>query len=206
MNIYLLIILSILTVEYLVSVIVEFLNISKISPTLPIDFIGIYNQRRYELSQKYLKENTYFEIVKESIFFVFSILFIIFGGFNLVDKFARSFGYNEIISGLIFFISLGIIAQLLLLPFEIYKTFIIERKYGFNKTTFKTFILDHIKSWILLVSIGSIILSIIIWFFMNVRGAWFYCWITITIFELFLIFIAPVVFLPLFNKFTPIEE
>ncbi|MCM8831879.1 MAG: hypothetical protein NC918_06790, partial [Candidatus Omnitrophica bacterium] len=70
MNIYLLIILSILTVEYLVSVIVEFLNIFKISPTLPIDFIGIYNQRRYELSQKYLKENTYFEIVKESIFFV----------------------------------------------------------------------------------------------------------------------------------------
>ncbi|MCM8786863.1 MAG: M48 family metallopeptidase [Candidatus Omnitrophica bacterium] len=206
MNIYLLVVLSIIVVEYSISVVVDFLNIKAIKTTLPAEFSGIYNPKLYEISQKYLKENTYFEIVKESIFFVFTIIFIIFGGFNLVDKFARSFGYNEIITGLIFFISLGIIAQVMVFPFEIYQTFIIEQKYGFNKTTFKIFILDHIKIWILLISIGSIILSIIIWFFINIKSAWLYCLIVVTIFELFLLFIAPVVFLPLFNKFIPIED
>ncbi|MCK9614644.1 MAG: M48 family metallopeptidase [Candidatus Omnitrophica bacterium] len=207
MNIYLLIILSIIAIEYLLNLIVERLNVKHASGDLPCEFEGFYDAQKYKLAQFYLKENTNFHLIKDTISVIITLIFILAGGFNFIDNIARSFNQGPIVTGLIFTGILGIVLQLLSIPFSAYHTFVIEAKYGFNKTTLKTFISDIIKGLILTIIIGAIVLSIIFWFFYAAGSfAWIYCWIAVTLFQLFLLFIAPVVIMPLFNKYTPLED
>ena len=207
MNLLFIIILVILIGTYLLDLIVELLNIKHLKTQLPDEFIGYYDEEKYKKSQEYEKENTRFTIISDTIILPITLAFIIFGGFNTVDQFARSFNMGMIPTGLIFSGILIFAYQVIALPFSIYNTFVIEEKYGFNQTSIKTFILDIIKSCILIVIIGGIILSAVLWIFHTMGyWAWLYGWIGITLFQIFLLFIAPVVIMPLFNKFIPLEE
>ena len=207
MNTFLIIILCVLIGTYLLDLVVEILNARHVETELPEEFRDCYDAGKYKKSQEYLKENTHFGIVTDSIVTPLTIAFILLGGFNLVDRFARSFGLGSILTGLIFVGVLMLASQILLIPFSIYGTFVIEEKYGFNKTTPKTFVLDIFKIWLLGALIGGIILSVVLWFFEKAGPwAWLYCWFAITFFQLFLTFIAPVVIMPIFNKFFPLEE
>lgn len=207
MNIYLIIILSIIAIDYLLNLIVERLNVKHASGDLPCEFEGFYDAQKYKLAQAYLKENTNFHLIKDTISVIITLVFILAGGFNFIDNIARSFNQGPILTGLIFTGILGAALQILSIPFSAYHTFVIEAKYGFNKTTLKTFILDIIKGLILTIIIGAIVLSAVFWFFYAAGFlAWVYCWIAVTLFQLFLLFIAPVVIMPLFNKYTPLEE
>ena len=206
-NLFLLIILVILIGSYVLDVIVETLNVRHVTTDLPSEFEGYYDAEKYQKSQEYLKENTRFGILTDTIITPITIAFILFGGFNIVDRFARSFGVGAIPTGLIFAGTLLFASQILSIPFSLYSTFVIEEKYGFNKTTPKTFFLDICKSWLLIAVIGGPLLSAVLWFFQKAGPwAWAYCWIAVTVFQIFLMFIAPVVIMPLFNKFIPLEE
>ena len=206
-NVYLIIILAILLGNYLLEFVVERLNVSHASPRLPEEFYGFYDAERYRKSQDYLKETTYFELLTGGISTLVLVLFILFGGFNLVDRFVRSFGLGQISTGLIFAGALLFIAEIFKIPFSAHRTFVIEEKYGFNKTTPMTFVLDLVKSWMLGGIIGGLLFSGILWFF-GAFGpfAWFYSWMGVTGFQIFLMFVAPVVIMPLFNKFIPLED
>lgn len=207
MNIFLVVILVILIAKYLLDVVVEKLNINNLNPELPEEFKDFYDEQKYKKSQRYICENSKFGLIKNTINIVIVISFILFGGFNFLDQIARGFFYGPIFTGLIYIFILILAGYILNLPFSIYKTFVIEEKYGFNKTTVKTFILDMIKSLFLLIIIGGPILAIILWFFQETgKLAPLYIWIIITLFQIFMTFIAPIVFLPLFNKFIPLEE
>lgn len=207
MNGYLIAILIILTGNYLLYLIIENCNLKNISTDLPEEFKDYYDAEKYRKSQNYLRENTGFGIFSETIFLLITIIFILFGGFNLIDQFVRGYGYGPIVSGLIFALILMFFVQLLHLPFKVYEIFIIEEKYGFNRTTVKTFILDILKGWFLTVLIGCPVFAGILWFFDKTgQMAWVWCWLGLTLFRVFLMFIAPVVIMPLFNKFIPLEE
>lgn len=207
MNAYLIFILAILIGSYILDVIVEILNIRHLKTELPEEFAGYYDAEKYQTAQRYLKENTWFGIITDSIFTPLTIAFILLGGFNYVDMLARSFNFGPIPTGLIFSGILLLASQLLHIPFSVYGTFVIAEKYGFNRTTVKTFILDILKGWLLTALIGGIVFSVILWFFEKSGSwAWLYCWGAVTVIQLFLSFIAPVVIMPLFNKFIPLEE
>ena len=207
MNIFLFVILAILLGDYLLNLVVEILNVRHLKTALPEEFEGWYDGEKYRKSQEYLKENTRFGILTDSITTPIIIGFILLGGFNAVDQLARSLHFGSILTGLVFAGMLLLASQLLDLPFSIYQTFVLEEKYGFNKTTPKTFILDILKSWGLAAILGSLLFSGILWFFEYAGSlAWLYCWIALTLFQLFLLFIAPVVIMPIFNKFVPLEE
>ncbi len=207
MNVYLVIILAILIGDYLLNLIIEKLNIRHLKTDLPGEFQGYYDADKYKQGQNYLKENTRFEIIIETISLAIILTFILAGGFNLVDRWARNFHLGPIPTGLIFAGVLLLAFQIIHLPFSVYHTFFIEEKYGFNRTTVKTFILDILKSWLLTVLIGGAVFAGILWFFGKAGNlAWLYSWIAITLFQIFLLFIAPVVIMPLFNKFIPLEE
>jgi len=207
LNIYLTIILSILFFHYLLDLIVEELNVRHVSPDLPKEFFGYYDKEKYRQSQTYLKETTRFDIWKETFLIILTIPFICLGGFNYADQWARHFGQGSIVTGLIFAGILMLGSLILSLPFSIYSTFVIEEKFGFNKTTPKTFVADLVKEILLSVILGGLIFAVVLWFFGKFgSGAWIYCWIALTLFQLFLTFIAPVTILPLFNKFIPLEE
>jgi STE24 endopeptidase len=207
MNYFLFIILAIIIGSYFLDLIVERLNVRHLKTELPGEFARYYNQERYKKSQEYLVENTHLGLVTNSTVMPLTVGFILLGGFNLVDRFARSFDFGNIFTGLIFAGVLLLAAQLLHIPFSIYDTFVIEEKYGFNRTTPKTFVLDILKSWMLIALIGGAAFSAVLWFFERAgEWAWFYCWMAVTAFQLILTFIAPVVIMPLFNKYTPLEK
>ncbi|MBN2120020.1 MAG: M48 family metallopeptidase [Candidatus Omnitrophica bacterium] len=207
MNIYLVVILCLIIVDWLLETFVAVLNLRNLSPQLPPEFSGLYEPSRYKKSQEYLKESTGFSLFKNAVFTAVVVIFILAGGFNFVDVFVRGFKQGPVVSGLFFAAILMLGFQFFNLPFAAYRTFVIEEKYGFNKTTIKTFILDIIKSLILGALIAGTAFSVVLWFFGKVgRLAWIYCWLVIAGFELFLVFVAPVVILPLFNKFIPLEE
>lgn len=207
MNYFLVFILIILIGSYFLDFIVESLNVRHVKTDLPREFEGYYDGEKYRKSQEYLRENTRFGMISDTITTPIIIIFILAGGFNAVDRFARSFEMSPIPTGLIFAGLLILAYHIFHIPFSIYGTFVIEEKYGFNKTTVKTFILDILKTWALVAIIGAILLSVVLWFFEKAGGgAWLYCWMAITLFQIFLLFIAPVTIMPLFNKYTPLED
>jgi STE24 endopeptidase len=207
MNFYLVFILTILIGSYVLEVLVEILNLKNLKTDLPEEFAGYYDAENYQKSQQYLKENTWFGIITETVFTPLTIAFILLGGFNYVDSLARSFNLGAIPTGLIFAGILLLLSQIIHIPFSAYATFVIEEKYGFNRTTVKTFIMDILKSWLLMAVIGGTVFSIVLWFFEKTgTWAWLYCWGAMIIIQLFLSFIAPVVIMPIFNKFYPLEE
>jgi STE24 endopeptidase len=194
-NYFLVIILVILVGTYLLEVGVEVLNLRH------------YDEDQYRKSQEYLKDSTRLEIIIESLTIPVTIGFILFGGFNWVDQFVRGFHLDEIPTGLLFTGTLLLAGQILFLPFSIYSTFVIEERYGLNKTTPKTFVLDILKGWLLTAVLGGILLSLVLWFFGRTGSwAWFYCWVAVILFELIVVFVAPVTIFPLFNKFVPLEQ
>ena len=207
MNAFLIIILVILVGDYVLGLVVDILNVKHLKTQLPEAFSGYYDAEKYKKSQEYLKENTQFGLITGSIATPAIIAFILLGGFNRVDLWARSLEWGPIATGLIFAAILLLGSQILSLPFSIYGTFVIEEKYGFNKTTPKTFVTDILKGWLLAVVIGAPVFSAILWFFEQTGPmAWLYCWAALTVIQVFLMFIAPVVIMPIFNKFIPLEQ
>ena len=207
MNIYFVFILGILIGSYLLDLIIETLNVRYANVALPSEFEGYYDKSQYQKSQEYLRENTRFGIITETIVTPLTLAFIILGGFNLLDQVVRGFNLGSIAAGLVFGGALLFASQIINMPFSIYETFVIEEKYGFNKTTPKTFVLDILKGWLLVALIGAPVLAAVLWFFERVGPlAWLYCWIAVTIIQIILMFIAPVVIMPIFNKFIPLED
>ncbi|MFC1632393.1 M48 family metallopeptidase, partial [Candidatus Omnitrophota bacterium] len=207
MNVYLILILTILFGEYILNLIVDNLNLRHAAADLPQEFAGFYDREKYNLSQRYLKETTRFRLNKEGWFTFLFVSFILIGGFNFVDQLARGLNRNYILTGLIFAGILMLSVQIFNIPFSYYRTFVIEEKYGFNRTSLKTFILDILKSWSIGAIIAGLTFSCILWFFAHTgEWAWVYCWLALILFQIFLLFIAPVVIMPWFNKFIPLEQ
>ncbi|WP_320174538.1 M48 family metallopeptidase [Maridesulfovibrio sp.] len=207
MNIYLFIIIFSLAGACLLGIFARQLNRKALSPELPAEFNTTFDADDYRKSQDYTKAGIGFENISSSISTLITILFIVLGGFNTVDLWANGFGYGEIVTGLIFYAGLAILSDLVSLPFSLYSTFVIEEKFGFNKTTLKTFFMDKLKGYLIGGIIGGAILGGVLLFF-NAAGslAWLWCWLFTVLVTLGVQYIAPTWILPLFNKFTPLED
>lgn len=207
MNFYLVFILSFITIVYFLENLADWFNLKHLKDEIPNEFAELYDHKKYQESLQYQRENAYFELFRKTFFFVVTLLFILLGGFNWIDQFANSFGYHQLITSLIFIGTLGLLRSLLQLPFQIYDTFVLEDKFGFNKTSIKTFFQDLIKSSILAVVLGGLIFVGLVSFFEYAGPrAWLYSWLAVTTFQVLLLYLAPTIILPLFNKFSPLEE
>jgi STE24 endopeptidase len=207
MNSWLLIILFILLTTYLLEFTVSLLNIRALNPTLPKEFETTFNDREYEKSQNYTRAGHSLSLVENSFSTFLTILFLLFGGFNYVDIWARSFGLGQIITGLLFTGLLALLSFVIHLPFSLYSTFSIEERFGFNRTSLKTYFLDIMKGALLAIVLGAPLLALILWFFINTGDyGWLYCWFGVVAFSIVLQFLAPVLIMPLFNKFAPLED
>ena len=155
MNGYLILILAIILISFTLEVVVSLLNLQSLRPDLPKEFADVFDKEQYAKSQDYTRTTTRFGLLQNSIMTPITILFILMGGFNWIDNLARSLDQNSIITGLVFTGLLIFFSSIAGLPFSIYSTFVIEERFGFNKTTVKTFILDLIKSVVLGILISS---------------------------------------------------
>jgi STE24 endopeptidase len=150
--------------------------------------------------------NTHFGWIVSTVNVLVMLAFWFGKGFPWLDGWVRSFGFGPIISGLAYMAVLTLFKALTSLPFNIYHTFVIEARFGFNQTTWSVFVSDIFKGLLLAVLIGAPILVGVLAFFEYIgRYAWWYCWLTVTLYMLGVQFIAPTWIMPLFNKFTPLE-
>ena len=207
MNGYTILIVSFLILVYAVETIADYLNVKNISNDIPSEFKDLFDGEKYSKSQKYLKARTKFSLDMSTFFLAAQIVFICFGGFNLVNMFVVSLGFGTVVSGLLFAGILMFLLEILKIPFSYYSVFTIEEKFGFNRMTRKTFITDMLKSWLIGAVIGGAIFAVVIWFFTHFGSfAWLYAFAAVLVFELFITFVYPVTVMPLFNKFTPLED
>jgi STE24 endopeptidase len=206
-NGYLIFILGLMVSIFLLDTLADTLNLTRLNPKLPQEFEGIYDPVKYSTALAYQREETRFTILSRCFWLILMVYFILGGGFERVDLFARTFHRGELLTGLIFGGTLSLLKGAVSIPFSYYDTFVIEEKYGFNKTNLKTFVSDIFKGTLLMILIGGPIFAGIIYFFeKSGPQGWLYAWIALTVVQLLLTFIAPVWIMPLFNKFDPLPE
>ncbi len=207
MNIYAVIILATLLITYLLDVVTEILNLKALRDEPPAEFADVFDEEKYRKSQDYTRVRTRFGLLVSTFHLAVVLLFWFSGGFNYLDQLVRGWHLGSIGSGLAYIGTLVLARGGLSLPFRIYSTFVIEERFGFNKTTPKTFVLDLVKGTMLGIVLGGALLAVVLWFFESFgANAWLYCWIAVTLFTVFMQFIAPTWIMPLFNKFTPLED
>jgi len=204
---YYFIIIGALIVEYLLSTISSVLNMNSITSTIPDGFQEFYDDKKYSKSQEYLKDKTKLGLYSSTFSLILTLIVIHFGLFGFLDEFVRSNSTHYIISGLLFFGILFLINDILNIPFSLYSTFVVEEKYGFNKTSIHTFIADKCKGYGLTIVFGSAIMVPVFYFFNTFQdNGWWIAWALIIA---FMIAVQPLfvhVIAPMFNKFTPLEE
>lgn len=182
------------------------LNLKALTPEMPAEFADTLDADRYARSQAYTRESARFDIIESTASLFGLLVFWFLGGFGWLDGLARSLAGGEITAGLIFLALVFVGLQLVSLPFSIYSTFVIEERFGFNKTTPKTFAVDQLKSLLLTAALGLPLAAGLLWIFGHIEHAWLWAWLFFSAFQLFLMWIAPTVILPLFNKFEPMPE
>lgn len=202
-----LIIIAILVFNFLFSRILEHLNAGKYGDPVPEGLEDVYEAGEYRKSMKYKKVNYRFAILTGTFSFVIILLMFFLEGFAFADKLAGSLTENPVLTALLFFGGLMLISDLINTPFSIYDTFVIEERFGFNKTTAKTFVLDKIKGWLLGALIGGGMLAAIVWFYqLTGKNFWIYAWILVSVFTVFMNMFYSTLIVPLFNKQSPLEE
>ncbi len=207
MNLFLAIIIASLIGVYLLNLIARRLNTEALSPELPPEFADVTDAAQYARSQEYARANMRFQNIADTISLILLLAFIALNGFNGLDILVRSAGLGPIATGLLYCGALVLLSSIVGLPSDIYHIFILEKRFGFNKTTVGTFVADKIKGLILGAVIGGVLLAVVLWFLQATGSyAWLWCWGFAVAFSLLLSYIAPQWLLPLFNKFTPLES
>ncbi len=184
---------------------INYLNTTTRSKILPEALKGFYDEETYSRQQDYDRDNYRFGLLSDILSFLVILAMLILGGFAWVDGLVRAYTDSSILLAIFFFAVIGFASDLLSIPLEVYHTFVIEERYGFNKTTPKTFVIDKLKSWLLGAVIGGGILALII-FIYEKSGSWFWvlAWICISVFTLFVSYFYTTLLVPIFNKLTPL--
>ena len=204
MNPWLILVLAIIFVDFLLETLVERLNLRHMSPTLPGEFADVFDDAKYATAQEYQRTNARFGMLQRLVMTPLLVAFIVVGGFSQVDLLARQAGLGTVGTGLVFAAVLGLGMHLLSLPFTLYDTFVIEARYGFNQTTPRTFVLDQFKGLLLAALLGGGLFAAIVWFFASIDYAWLWVWGLVMAVQFLLLYLGPILIMPLFNTFTPL--
>src|SRR5690554_2775359 len=154
MNIYAIIILAAILADFILDIISNYLNLKALSGKLPTEFEGVYDEEAYAKSQQYTRVQTKFGFVTGAFNLLLLLGFWFSGGFNWLDHLVRAWGFGVLVSGWLFIAVLLLARSLINTPFSIYSPFVIEERFGFNKTTPATFAADIIKGLLLSLLIG----------------------------------------------------
>ncbi len=201
------IIIGIIVFDYLLEKFLDYLNYRNMHNKIPDELVGIYDEEKYGKSQQYEKANLAFSMITSTFSFIVILILLFTDGFAILDSFVSNITQNEYFRALLFFGIFGISMDIITIPFQVYGTFVIEEKFGFNKTTKFTFILDKIKGWLIGALIGGGLLMFIMWAWSE-TGLWFWPIVMggIGAFSIFMTMFYSRLIVPLFNKQTPLED
>lgn len=182
------------------------LNLSFLKKPFPKECADCYTPEEQKRADSYTRTKEIYHIFSSAIGLAALLCFWFLGGFSALDKMLFSLGKSEVTTGIYFIGALFLLKGLLHLPLELYSTFVIEQRFGFNKQSLKLFFMDKIKGLLLSALLGIPLLFALLWIFNNVHHAWIWAWGVFTIFQLLITYLAPSLILPLFNRFSPMEE
>ncbi|PHS09439.1 MAG: peptidase M48 [Kordia sp.] len=201
------IIIGILLFDFILDKFLDYLNAKHYNDELPEELKDVYDAEEYKKSQVYKLTNNKFGNISSLFSILLTLGFLFFDGFRIVDDYARTFTDNNILIALIFFGIIMIGSDIITTPFSYYHTFVIEEKFGFNKSTKKLFFIDKVKGWLMSAVLGGGVLALIIWFYeFSGSNFWLYAWALVAVFSLFMNMFYAKLIVPLFNKQTPLEE
>lgn len=201
------IIIAISTISYLFGELLDYINLKAQRRDIPDDIAAFYDRTKYLKALDYQRDLSRFGFITSAFSFVLSMVVLLAGGFGWLDAVLRPVAANEIVLALAFFGILAIGSDVVGIPFQLYSTFVIEEKYGFNKTTLKTFFFDKIKGYLVGAIIGAPLLALLI-YLVQVIGPSFWIWFALIAagFILFMNMFYTSLILPMFNKLTPLPD
>lgn len=201
------IIIAFIILSFAIDQILDWLNAKHFDDPIPKELSDVYDADTYRKSQDYKKANARFSALTSSFMLVVTLLFFFADGFGFADQLARSLSNNEIVAGLLFFGIIILGTDILTTPFSYYKTFVIEERFGFNKSTPALFFMDKLKGWLMTIIVGGGLLALVIWFY-QISGAlfWLYAWVLFAVFAVVTNMFYARLIVPLFNKQTPLSE
>jgi STE24 endopeptidase len=201
------ILIGILVLNFTKETVLALLNAQHFKDELSEEVADVYDSKEYKKSQEYKNENHLFLLFKNAFSLTITLVFFWADGFSHLDSIIRGLTSNEILMALYFLGILFFVSDFIYTPFSYYKTFVIEEKYGFNKTTKKLFFIDKMKGWLLLTFLGGPLLYSITWLYLKTGSLfWIYTWIVVSVFSLFVNLFYSSLIVPFFNKQTPLEE
>lgn len=182
-------------------------HVAKHRPAVPAEFTDSITLEEHQKAADYTQAKGAFgrkELIISSVLLLFWTLG---GGLQWLDNLWGDAGLSEIYKGTAVIISFMLISSLIDLPASLYRAFVIEEKFDFNKLTIKTFLIDLVKGSLLSIVIGVPLIMLVLWL-MNTAGSlwWVYAWLAITAFSIIMMWAYPKFIAPIFNKFTPLEE
>ncbi len=201
------VIIGIILFDFVFERILEWLNSTWRNKPVPKELKGLYDDDQYQKQQRYSVLNTRFSLISSSFSTVIILSFLFLKGFGWLHYTILPYIQNPILLGLVFFGILFFAQDIISTPFSLYDTFVIEQKFGFNKTTPKVFVFDKLKGYLVSIILGSIIYFIVYKFYeLTGRNFWIYTWGIMTLFTLFMTLFYSNIIVPLFNKQKPLEE
>lgn len=199
--------IGVVTFGFLLGKILSYLNYRQPVPKVPATLSEYLTDQKLQESKNYQNENYRFGLVSGIFSFVITILFISQGWFGAIDSWVKTFEIAPLLESVVFFALIFIGSDILSLPFDYYSTFVIEEKYGFNKSTVKTFFLDKLKGYLLSIIIGGGLFMLFLWLVHQMgKDFWWQFWVIAAVFMVFVNLFYTALILPLFNKLTPLGE
>ena len=211
-----LIIIGLVIFNFLFSNILDYVNHKNWKDKIPPELEDFYDKEKYKKAKLYSISKSKIGLLSSIISFLFVISLLVFNGYGFLNQLVYSDSLNLFLpfeintsfarSG-VFFLILFILNSLISIPFSYYNTFIIEEKYGFNKTSKSTFFLDIIKSTILSILIGGFLLFAALYLYDNINeGFWLWLWIGLSLLMVFINMFYADLIVPIFNKLTPLNN
>jgi STE24 endopeptidase len=198
-------IICVLVGYHLLDTIALVLNLRSLKEEVPAEFAGIYDKSEYRRSQQYSRAKAHLEMISSSVMLAALLLFWWLNGFERLDLWLRGLGWHPFWTGMLYVAILSAARELLELPIELYRTFVVETRFGFNRTSWPTFALDHLKNWaiagVILFGFLALLLGLLQSFGIQI---WPVAWMVTAAISILLTYLAPTVILPLFFKFQPL--
>lgn len=199
--------IGVLVFGYLLRKTLGYLNVKNPVPAIPDTLMEYLNEAKLKESKAYQQENFRFKFLAGTFSFILTLLFITQGWFGAIDTWVAGYGLSPLVKSLVFFGLVFVGSDILSLPFDYYSTFVIEEKYGFNKTNIRTFFSDKVKGYLLSILVGGALLMVFLWLIHQMgKDFWWQFWIVASIFMVGINLFYTAWILPLFNKLTPLED
>lgn len=200
-------IIGIVVLDYIFDQALDFINQRHSNAEIPVKLQGLYKEDEYAKSQAYQKARSGFGFWTSAFSTVLILSVLYFGGFGYLNSLLTPYVSDPILKSLTFFAVLFVLSDIVNLPFTYYSTFVIEERFGFNKMTIKTFVVDKLKGYLLAIVIGGLLGYALLWIINELgESFWVYALVLITGFTLFMNLFYTSLILPLFNKLTPLED